>query len=406
MDVLLMVGTRPEAVKAAPVALAMAEHPVLRPILVHSGQHPVMVDQALEPFGLKADIELGVERHTGSQAELVSEMLACLDDVLVDRQPVAVIVQGDTTTTLAGALAAFWRGIPVVHLEAGLRTNDLSKPFPEEGNRQMISRIASLHLAPTALAVRALLLERPPRPEIVLTGNTVVDAVAHIAGQNLPAISHDVAKVEALAKSTGARVALVTSHRRENWGRPLHDILESVRVLVEQTPDLLVLFPAHPNPSVREQVNAVLGGHHRIFITEPLDYPDLVRTLSFSSIVLTDSGGIQEEAPHFGVPVLVLRELTERMEAVEAGYSWLVGTEPAAILEHAHALLQNNVKLPTDKNPFGDGHAAGRTVVAVERLLGLSHVNAHELHPTTCPCNIPISPEVFQETIALHRHAS
>ncbi|HEX8868818.1 MAG TPA: UDP-N-acetylglucosamine 2-epimerase (non-hydrolyzing), partial [Lentzea sp.] len=298
-EVLLVAGTRPEAVKIAPVAIALKGHPALRPTIVHSGQHSGMVEQALGAFDLVPDVRLDVPRVNGTQAELVSRLLPEFDAVLEERDPAVTLVQGDTTTTLAAALASFWRGIPVAHLEAGLRTGDLYGPFPEEGNRQMISRITSLHLAPTDDAANALNMESLPDSHIVVTGNTVVDAVQRVASANLPASSPDLVALERTLDATGGRLMLVTVHRRESWGRPLMRVLNAVRSIADRHPDLHVLIPAHPNPGVREQVVSLLGGHERVVITDPLDYPDLVRVLKRAALVLTDSGGIQEEAPTF-----------------------------------------------------------------------------------------------------------
>ncbi|HEX4701124.1 MAG TPA: UDP-N-acetylglucosamine 2-epimerase (non-hydrolyzing) [Pseudonocardiaceae bacterium] len=366
MDVLLLAGTRPEAIKIAPVALAIAERTAqtgIRPVIIHSGQHRDVVEQALLPFGLRPDEWLAVRRVTGSQPELLAGLLPALDEVLVRTAPAAVVVQGDTSTTLAGALAAFWRSIPVVHLEAGLRTGDLTAPFPEEGNRQLVSRIASLHLAPTQSAADALRVEALPRPEIVVTGNTVVDAARHMADLNRPAADPNVTAAEADHR----RLVLVTVHRRESWGAPLDRILAAVRRIVEHHPDVLVLLPAHPNPTVRAQVAAAL--RNRVLITDPLTYPDLIRILSRSALVLTDSGGLQEEAPTFGVPVLILRDTTERREAVDAGRAWLVGTNPHRIAQQATRLLASRPTWPPDDNPYGDGKAAARVRDAVEAFI-------------------------------------
>ncbi len=368
-EILFLIGTRPEAVKAAPVAMVMAKHHRLQPVIVHSGQHPGMVEQALRPFGLEPDEVVPVRRATGGQAELVACLLPELDTLLERRRPAAVVVQGDTTTTLAGALAAFWRGIPVVHLEAGLRTGDLTAPFPEEGNRQMVARIAALHLAPTAEAARALLAESVPANRIVVTGNTVVDAVKHIAAVGLPPTNPVLAKVERDLDAHDGRLVLVTVHRRESWGAPLDEVLRAVRDIAARHRDVRVLLPVHPNPDVRAQVCAALGGVDRVAITEPLDYPDLVRALRRSALVVTDSGGIQEEAPSFGVPVLVARDVTERMEAVIAGCAWLVGTDHDLVVDAADRILGENVRVPADRNPFGDGRAAARVCTAVDELV-------------------------------------
>ncbi|HEY0450654.1 non-hydrolyzing UDP-N-acetylglucosamine 2-epimerase [Actinophytocola sp.] len=368
-EILLLVGTRPEAVKAAPVALALAEQPGLRPVLVHSGQHAAMVEQALAPFGLAPDERLALTRTTGGQAELFAGLLPALDELLTRRPPAALLVQGDTSTALAGALAAFWRGIPVVHLEAGLRTGDLTAPFPEEANRQLVARIAALHLAPTAVAAGALAGESLAHPRIVVTGNTVVDAALRIAALEAPAVNPDLVAVERELEAHGGRLVLVTAHRRESWGAPLDEVLGAVAVLADRHPDVHVLLPMHPNPAVRGQVVAALGGHPRVTLTEPLAYPDLVRVLRRAALVLTDSGGIQEEAPSFGVPVLVLREVTERTEAVHAGCAWLVGTDRPRILVEADRMLQASLRIPLHSNPFGDGRAAERVCAAIADLL-------------------------------------
>ncbi|MEV4149078.1 UDP-N-acetylglucosamine 2-epimerase (non-hydrolyzing) [Amycolatopsis sp. NPDC049691] len=372
MDVMLLAGTRPEALKLAPLALALEAHPALRPILVHSGQHAGMVEQALTPFGLVVDEWLAVPpRVTGGQAELVAGLLPPLDDVLRRHAPAALVVQGDTTTTLAGALAAFWLGIPVVHLEAGLRTHDLTAPFPEEGARQMVSRLAALHLAPTLGAAAELRAEGVARQRIAVTGNTVVDAVLEIAARDLPARNTALALLEMEIAEADERLVLVTSHRRESWGEPLERTCAAVQLIVAEHPDVQVLFPAHPNPQVRAQVEAALGGLPRVTVTDPLEYPDLVRALRLASLVLTDSGGIQEEAPTFGTPVLVLRDVTERMEVVEAGCAWLVGTDTSRIADTAARLLSGELRPAQVGNPYGEGNAAALAVAAIEELLGV-----------------------------------
>ncbi|MFL6120788.1 non-hydrolyzing UDP-N-acetylglucosamine 2-epimerase [Actinophytocola sp.] len=368
-EVLLLVGTRPEAVKAAPVALCLAEHPYLTAAVVHSGQHAVMVEQALAPFGLRPDESLCYRRTTGGQPELFAHLLPALDALLARRRPKAVLVQGDTATALAGALAAFWQRVPVVHLEAGLRTGDLAAPFPEEANRQLIARVAALHLAPTPAAAAALSAECPSGGPVVVTGNTVVDAALRIAALETPAANPDLMAVERDLETHGGRLVLVTAHRRESWGAPLDEVLGAVAALAEGHPDVHVLLPVHPNPAVRAQVVAVLGGNPRVTLTDPLSYPDLVRVLRRAALVLTDSGGIQEEAPSFGVPVLVLREVTERMEAVHAGCAWLVGTDRTRILLAADEMLHTRLRIPVNSNPFGDGNASRRVCAAIEALL-------------------------------------
>lgn len=246
-----------------------------------------------------------------------------------------MIVRGDTTTTLAGALAVFWRQIPVVHLEAGLRSGDLESPFPEEGNRKLVGQLAALHLAPTPLAATNLLDEGVPANRVVLTGNTIVDAALTVVGQK-PQLDDE---LEAFAGA--GRLVLVTAHRRESWGEPLDRVLAAVRILLNHYPDLRVVLPCHPNPAVRAQVEAGLAGQPRAVVTDPLPYPALARLLSEAYLVLTDSGGIQEEAPSFGVPALVLREVTERVESLAAGCARLVGTDPALIVAEAMRLLDD-----------------------------------------------------------------
>jgi UDP-N-acetylglucosamine 2-epimerase (non-hydrolysing) len=371
-EVHLVGGTRPEAVKLAPVAIAMREAGLLTPILLASGQHPTMVTQALAAFDLTPDITLQVERTTGSQAELLTAMIRELDELWSVRTPAAVIVQGDTTTSLAGALAAFWRRIPVVHLEAGLRSGDLESPFPEEGNRRLVAQVAALHLAPTPLAAMNLLDEKIPVTDVLITGNTVVDATLSVAARKLPFENADVAA--ARSDSTN-RLVLVTAHRRESWGEPLDRILSAVKELIARYDDIDVILPSHPNPAVREQVDAALAGVERVTVTDPLPYPDLARLLSEAYLVLTDSGGIQEEAPSFGVPALVLRDVTERVESLHAGCAKLVGSDPELIVSEASLLLDSPARrdaMTAGGNPYGDGLAAQRTAQATAALLGLT----------------------------------
>ena len=372
-EVHLVGGTRPEAVKLAPVATAMRTAGLLTPILLASGQHPAMVTQALAAFDLTPDITLEVTRSTGSQAELLTEMIRQLDELWAIRTPAAVIVQGDTTTSLAGALAAFWRRIPVVHLEAGLRSGDLDSPFPEEANRRLVAQVAALHLAPTPLAAMNLLDEHIATTDVLITGNTVVDATLAVAGRRMP--FQDRAVAAAREAAPDRRLVLVTAHRRESWGEPLDRILAAVRTLVERYPDIEVILPSHPNPAVREQVEAALGGVERITVTGPLPYPDLSRLLSEAYLVLTDSGGIQEEAPSFGVPALVLRDVTERVESLHAGCARLVGSDTDRIVKEAAGLLDSKVRrdaMTAGGNPYGDGLAARRTAQATAALLGLA----------------------------------
>ncbi|MFC5288503.1 non-hydrolyzing UDP-N-acetylglucosamine 2-epimerase [Actinokineospora guangxiensis] len=364
-EVLVLVGTRAEAVKVAPVVLASP--PAIRAVVVHSGQHGRTALDALAAFDLRPAESLSLHR-VGGQADLVAGMLPGLDALIARRRPAAVLVQGDTTTALAGALASHWRGVPLVHLEAGLRSGSMRSPFPEEANRRIIARLATLHLAPTARAADALGAEGVPGGDIAVTGNTVVDAVAHLTARDLPASDPELAAAERTIAALGHRLMLVTAHRRENWGEPLKRIFQSIAALTAEHPDVHVLLPTHPNPSVAAQARVELSGRERVTLTEPLNYPDLLRALRVSALVLTDSGGLQEEAPSFRVPVLVLRDRTERPEAVEAGRAWLVGTESTAITAAGRRLLAERPVLPPG-NPFGDGRAAPRVVAAILRSL-------------------------------------
>jgi UDP-N-acetylglucosamine 2-epimerase (non-hydrolysing) len=373
-EVHLIAGTRPEAIKLAPVVHSMRAAGRITPVLVASGQHPTMVAQALAAFDLVPDVTLPIERATGSQPELMTELVRCLDALFAERQPAAVIVQGDTTTTLAGALAAFWRQIPVVHLEAGLRSGDLESPFPEEGNRRLVAQVASRHLAPTPLAAENLRAEGVPADQVLLTGNTVVDAALAVARRKAPWSDDRLAKLVSHASVGLRRIVLVTAHRRESWGAPLDRILAAVRSLLARYPDIHVVLPSHPNPAVRAQVEAGLAGLDRVTVTDPLPYPDLTRLLAQAYLVLTDSGGIQEEAPSFRVPALVLRDVTERVESLTAGCAKLVGTDTGLIIAEAARLLDNRHRrdaMTASGNPYGDGHAADRTEEAVAALLGL-----------------------------------
>ncbi|GAA3243275.1 UDP-N-acetylglucosamine 2-epimerase (non-hydrolyzing) [Pseudonocardia petroleophila] len=371
----LVIGTRPEAVKMAPLALALRRAGVLEPVLVATGQHPTMVAQALAAFGLEPDVVCALHRTTGEQAELVAQLTPALDAVLAAGSA-AVVVQGDTTSALVGGLVAMWRRVPVVHLEAGLRSGDLAAPFPEEANRRLLGVFADLHLAPTARAADALRAEAAAvgagTERVLLVGNTVVDAVLAVAaavdGTPVPA---ELAAVHEAVASGRSRLLLVTAHRRESWGAPLDRVLAATRQVVDDHPDLVCVLPAHANPAVRAQVDAALGDHPRVVVTDPLPYPELCRLLARSALVLSDSGGIQEEAPSFGVPVVVLREVTERMEAVDAGWAQLVGTDTARIVAAAKGVLAGDHVRPVTGNPFGDGLAAQRSAAAIAWLLGL-----------------------------------
>jgi UDP-N-acetylglucosamine 2-epimerase (non-hydrolysing) len=366
----IVVGTRPEAIKLAPLVLALQAGGRLEPVVIATGQHTEMVVDALAAFGLQADVTLRLDRRTGEQSELFALLAQSLDRILIEQGSAAVVVQGDTTSALVGGLVAFWRGVRLVHLEAGLRSGSLDAPFPEEANRRLLGVVADLHLAPTRRAVDALLREHVDPDRILLVGNTVVDAVLSTAARTTQFRDAELRRVDRRL-TRGARLMLVTAHRRESWGEPLSRILAAVEQIVDEHPDLHCVVPAHANPAVRAQVDQALAGHPRVVVTGPLPYPELCRLLSRSTLALSDSGGIQEEAPSFGLPLLVLREVTERMEAVDGGWAHLVGTDGARIVAAAKGVLEG-IGLPrTAGNPFGDGLAAPRSAAGIAWLLGL-----------------------------------
>ncbi|RDI28200.1 UDP-N-acetylglucosamine 2-epimerase (non-hydrolysing) [Rhodococcus sp. AG1013] len=362
-------GTRPEAIKCAPLVKALEAHPALDPTVIVTGQHTSLVDQVHATFRISADHDLNLMEPGQPLGRLSGRVTTAASAVLRAERPDAVVVHGDTSSSTAAALAAFSENIPVVHLEAGLRSHDLGNPFPEEGNRRMTAAVTALHLCPTNLARRNLLDEGVVPDRVTVTGNTVVDALLTVASSDIPPT--DPALQTALAG--GRRLVLLTLHRRESWGPTMSAIAKSVRRIVEAVPDIVVLCPMHPNPMVRETLTANLGGHERILLTEPLEYTDLATALRHAHLVLTDSGGIQEEAPTFGVPVLVLRDTTERPEAIDAGCALLVGTRPDAIFSEATRLFLDADAYRTMTaagNPYGDGHAGARAAAAIAELVG------------------------------------
>jgi UDP-N-acetylglucosamine 2-epimerase (non-hydrolysing) len=366
--VLVVVGTRPEAIKMAPVVHALRKRDrVLETELVLTGQHAELVHDVLQVFRLRPDHDLAIMREGQSLYDVASACLNGLGALLRARRPRMVLVQGDTASVFFGALAGYFEGVAVGHVEAGLRSGDLRRPFPEEGFRRLTGVLADLHFAPTPGARDHLLREGVPAERILLTGNPVVDALLRVSASELPV--GDVMLAELLEDAArGTPFALLTAHRRESFGGPLEDAFGAVRTLVEEHPTLRILYPVHPNPNVREPARRVLGGHPRIHLVDPLSYPDLVRALSRARLVLTDSGGIQEEAPTFGTPVLVLRDVTERPEGVEAGVAELVGTDPGRILASARRLLAEGPEARAARrvrNPYGDGQAGSRIAEAV-----------------------------------------
>jgi UDP-N-acetylglucosamine 2-epimerase (non-hydrolysing) len=364
IPVCLIVGTRPEAIKMAPVIQAFQRSQTFDAQVILTGQHREMVDQVMALFDLTANHDLAIMQPNQTLADITVKSLRGLEALFKQLQPAIVLVQGDTTTAFAAALAAFYQKIPVGHVEAGLRTADLFNPYPEEANRRLVSQITQLHFAPTSLAVEQL-AKSGVLGEIHQTGNTVIDALLTVADRQ-PAC--DIPGLD----WPSHRVLLATVHRRENWGEPLRDIAQGFLKVLNTHTNTALLLPLHRNPIVREPLTAILGDHPRVFLTEPLDYKQLVGAMQRCYLLLTDSGGIQEEAPSLGKPVLVLRDNTERPEAMLAGTAKLIGTNPDNILNATGTLLTDTAAyqaMAMQINPFGDGHAAERIVQIVERYL-------------------------------------
>jgi UDP-N-acetylglucosamine 2-epimerase (non-hydrolysing) len=369
--VMCVFGTRPELVKLAPVVHAVAKSELLEPVVVLTAQHREMVDQMLVWFDIKPDHDLDLMRHGQTLSELTSRVLTSMDQLLTKARPDLVLVQGDTVTVMATALAAFYHKVPVGHVEAGLRTNDRYNPFPEEMSRRQTGKLASMHFAPTSLAVENLGKEGIVE-HVYLTGNTVIDALMDTATRL------DESMVDKSlfggADFEKYKVLLVTAHRRENWGDNMGSIALALRQIADEYPDTQILYPIHKNPVVRESIEPVFQGHPRLIRVEPLDYVPFVYAMQRCHFVLTDSGGIQEEAPSLGKPVLVLRTNTERPEAVAAGAAKLIGTEKQGIVEAARSLLDSQEaydKMAFAVNPFGDGQAAKKIVAAIEAFFCL-----------------------------------
>ena len=353
--IMVVVGTRPEAIKMSPLVLALDRSPDLfHRILLSTGQHREMLDQALSDFGLKPDSELGLMTADQSLPALTAAAMAGVAGAINELSPDALLVQGDTTTAMVTALAAFYAGVPVGHVEAGLRTGDRRQPFPEEINRRLISQLATWHYAPTQTAVDALLHERINPDSILLTGNTVVDALLFVS-----------ARVGDPPPTKGRRLILVTAHRRESFGEPLRELCRALVDIVRRNPDVDVIYPVHLNPRVRGTVFPILDNEPRIQLTDPVAYSELVMLMKRCYLVLTDSGGIQEEAPVLGKPVLVLREVTERPEAVTAGTVRVIGTDRGLIVAETERLLNDHDAysgMARAVSPYGDGLAAERIV--------------------------------------------
>lgn len=363
--VLCVVGTRPEAIKMAPVVRAFRDAPWARCRLVFTAQHRELVDPMFRFFEIAPDRDLDVMRPDQNLVDLTCRLLQGLDRAFHDEKPDVVLAQGDTTTVLAAALAAFYRRVPFAHVEAGLRTGDLARPFPEEGNRVLAGHLAALHFAPTPRARDALLREGVDPRTVRVTGNTVIDALHWAAERDVP-IGVDI--------PPDARLVLVTAHRRDSFGQPMRQICEAVADLARQHPEVRFLWPVHPNPAVKSVVEARLAEVPNVLLVPPLEYGALVSALKRCELVLTDSGGIQEEAPALGKPVLVLRHESERPEAVAAGAAKLVGPVREAIVAETNRLLDQPAALRAmsrPQSPYGDGRAALRVVRCVAEALGV-----------------------------------
>jgi len=372
---MVVAGTRPEAIKLAPVVMELEASPLFDARLTLTAQHREMVDQVLSVFGIRPHHDLNINRAGQSLVDVATRALRGLADLITDDRPDAVVVQGDTTTAFAGALAAFYADVPVVHVEAGLRTGNSRSPFPEEINRRLVTQLTDLHLVPTPTNRANLVAEGIDASRIVVTGNTVIDALLWAVDRgngHHPGDYGDPRLADLDADSR--RVLVVTAHRRESWGTSMQAIGLALADLARAEPDLLVVFPIHPNPVVREAILPAVDGLANVIMVEPLDYGSFAALLRRAHIVLTDSGGIQEEGPSLGKPVLVMRDTTERPEAVRAGTVRLVGTGRATIVASVLELLRDDaayVAMARAVNPYGDGLAATRTVAAMAHFFGL-----------------------------------
>lgn len=363
--VLVIAGTRPEVIKLAPVVMALRALPgKFETIYCSTGQHREMLDQANEVFGLKTDLDLGIMTPGQTLAVLASLLFRELDAVIEKTKPDVIVVQGDTTSAMIGAMCGFFRRITVGHVEAGLRSGDVWSPFPEEFNRSVIAKAAGLHFAPTERSRDHLVREGIPPESIHVTGNTIVDALHWVRENAVLRPSEEIPP--ALCGIVGTcRLILVSSHRRESFGAGIANICQALLRLVETFPDVVIVYPVHSNPNVQGPVKELLGGHPRIHLLPPVSYPALLWLMSMSTIILSDSGGIQEEAPSFSKPLLILRDTTERPEVVEIGCGKLVGTDPDRIVREASHLLRDEAAyaaMAGGPNPFGDGRAAERIV--------------------------------------------
>lgn len=369
IKVMTVFGTRPEAIKMAPVILELQKYPKeIATVVAVTAQHREMLDQVLRLFHIRPDHDLNIMAEEQTLFDITERALAGLDKVLTAEQPDLVLVHGDTTTTFTGALAAYYHRMAVGHVEAGLRTRSKYSPFPEELNRRLTGAIADIHFAPTATSERNLRAENVPQGRIFVTGNTVIDALHHTVRRDY-AFSEPLSDID----FQNQRILLVTTHRRENLGEPIRHVYKALRQLAEEFSDIAVVFPVHRNPKVREVVRQELGDVPRVYLIDPLDYEPFANLMARSALILTDSGGVQEEGPALGKPVLVLRDTTERPEAVAAGTVKLIGTAEANVYEEAYQLLTDRAAyraMSEACNPYGDGQAARRIVEAIRCRYG------------------------------------
>ena len=370
--ILTVFGTRPEAIKLGPILLELKKYPEIDSRICVTAQHREMLDQVLELFGIKPDIDLDLMKPNQSLGEVTAGVVREMEKVLDDEKPDIVLIQGDTTTVMATALAAFYKRVKIGHVEAGLRSGDIYSPYPEEMNRRMVSMVAALHFAPTRKAFDILISEGISSQNIFLTGNPVIDALKMIVDRPEPEDAKALLSKACLdGNSNNRRLILVTAHRRENFGERFESICRGLRAIVEKNKDVVMVYPVHLNPNVQRPVKAILGGMERVFLTKPVTYDVLAHLMKKSYMVMTDSGGIQEEAPALGKPVLVMREETERPEGIEAGTAKLVGTDEKKIFEEAERLLHDSKAydaMAKATNPYGDGHAAERIVKVLREV--------------------------------------
>ncbi|MGD9897744.1 MAG: non-hydrolyzing UDP-N-acetylglucosamine 2-epimerase [Calditrichaceae bacterium] len=367
--IMFIFGTRPEAIKMAPVIKKFSNKPDIKPVVVVTAQHREMLDQVLNIFNIKPDYDLGIMRDNQSLEDITILALRELSDIIKLEKPAIILVQGDTTTTFVGALSALYNKIPIGHIEAGLRTFDKFQPYPEEINRKLTTVLADVHFPPTKQAAENLRNEGVRDDLISITGNTVIDTLLEVVDRKFNFTD----PLKTILSQNNSRVILVTAHRRESFGEPLVNILSALKEIAERAPDVQILFPVHPNPNIKNAVYKQIGGNPKIHLIDPLDYESFVHLMNKSYLIITDSGGVQEEAPSLGKPVLVLRNKTERPEAVEAGTVKLVGSDYEVIVSESLKLLSDKDaynSMARAINPYGDGKASERIFkIITERFL-------------------------------------